>query len=190
MPKKAQDLTGQRFGRLTVIRTELRPESSGNRNRTFSFCKCDCGKETLVRNSTLKNKVRSCGCLGRENLVKVNKLRTIPDNHAIKTELYLEYKRTDKRSRYLEFNLEREEFVKFITSNCYYCGIEPNTRKVKRGQVFMWNGIDRIDSSKGYTKENCVTCCKDCNRAKWQMSQEEFKLFIKRAYEYMYGNLG
>lgn len=61
---KKVDLTGQRFGRLTVLK------DSGNRldRKVVWLCMCDCGQETLVRSTRLrKGTTRSCGCLRREN---------------------------------------------------------------------------------------------------------------------------
>lgn len=59
------DLTGQRFGRLTVVRIEstCKPVSW--------VCKCDCGNEKNVisRNLTSGN-TRSCGCLRAEHMAK------------------------------------------------------------------------------------------------------------------------
>ena len=53
--RKANDLTGQRFGRLTVL---CRVE---NKNKRVRFkCKCDCGKEVIVlndENTELQNKL-------------------------------------------------------------------------------------------------------------------------------------
>jgi hypothetical protein len=55
-----QVLTGQRFNRLTVID---RDESS-RAGKARWICKCDCGTETSVIGSNLKNgAVKSCGCL-------------------------------------------------------------------------------------------------------------------------------
>ena len=58
MPK-CIDLTGQRFGKLTVLeRTENIGTSAGWR------CRCDCGKETVVRTGALRSgHTKSCGCL-------------------------------------------------------------------------------------------------------------------------------
>ena len=55
------DITGQKFGRLTVIeRIE---------GKDMWRCKCDCGNETTARGSTLiQGRKRSCGCLKRENI--------------------------------------------------------------------------------------------------------------------------
>jgi hypothetical protein len=57
------DLTGQRFGRLTVIR---RVESDHHR-QTRWLCRCDCGVEREVRGRSLRSgHTKSCGCFQRE----------------------------------------------------------------------------------------------------------------------------
>ena len=54
------DLTGQRFGRLTVIGRA--PSDKGCTNAKWR-CRCDCGKETIVRGVTLRRgESKSCGC--------------------------------------------------------------------------------------------------------------------------------
>ena len=54
------DLSGQRFGRLTVI--EKTTPKNGSTN-AFWLCRCDCGKETIVCGTTLrKGESKSCGC--------------------------------------------------------------------------------------------------------------------------------
>lgn len=62
-----KDLTGQRFGRLTVMNytgTYLSPKGS---KKAKWLCKCDCGKEIIVIGNNLrKGKTKSCGCLQRE----------------------------------------------------------------------------------------------------------------------------
>lgn len=56
------DLTGKRFGRLTVL-SRLPNDSRG---RARWCCVCDCGKQTSVLGSHLrKQNIRSCGCLAR-----------------------------------------------------------------------------------------------------------------------------
>jgi hypothetical protein len=58
------DLRGQRFGRLTV--TDM-PEPTAAGKHPRWPCRCDCGKETEVIGSRLRNGItRSCGCLSRE----------------------------------------------------------------------------------------------------------------------------
>lgn len=65
------DLTGKKFGRLTVIkRVESHIQPSGQR-KTRWLCKCDCGNEICVTSNNLNNKTtQSCGCLQNENRYK------------------------------------------------------------------------------------------------------------------------
>lgn len=63
------DLTGQKFGRLTVIK---RAENTSSQN--LWLCQCDCGNTTIVHASKLKsNHTRSCGCYKTERAKNLNK---------------------------------------------------------------------------------------------------------------------
>lgn len=61
---KRENLIGQKFGLLTVLDNApdyIQP--NGNKVK-MCRCKCDCGKETIVRTGGLKNgTTKSCGCL-------------------------------------------------------------------------------------------------------------------------------
>lgn len=76
----------------------------------------------------------------------------------------------------LEFTLTKEEFSKFINEKCYYCDkktIEKHT-----------NGIDRKDNDIGYTIQNCVSCCSQCNYMKGSLTKEKFIETCKRISNY------
>lgn len=64
------------------------------------------------------------------------------------------YKHSAKE-RGIDFNLTLSEFNKIKSNECYICG-KMNTEK-------HYNGIDRIDSTKKYTDDNCNACCGTCN---------------------------
>lgn len=70
------DLTGQRFGRLTVEKHVVDyPTSRGA--RTGWLCRCDCGGKVVVATYPLTSgHTRSCGCLRREATSK-NHARTL-----------------------------------------------------------------------------------------------------------------
>jgi len=60
------DLTGQRFGKLTVI---SRAESN-SQNRAMWSCLCDCKKTIITTGWSLRRgSTKSCGCIGCENLI-------------------------------------------------------------------------------------------------------------------------
>jgi len=69
--------------------------------------------------------------------------------------------------------------------NCHYCDTPPSNKAAhSRGvTIVRVSGVDRIDNTKGYIIDNCVPCCKDCNRAKSDLTMEEFKSWIKRLLE-------
>lgn len=75
----------------------------------------------------------------------------------------------------LEFTLTDEEFLLLVKQSCYYCNkaYTEEIRKVNRRQIHMLT-IDRVDSNKGYTKDNCVACCKQCNTMKMDIPLQDW----------------
>lgn len=62
----AENLTGQRFGRLTVLRRDL-----DETKYPKWICRCDCGNEVSVRQYNLvQGRTKSCGCLRAETRKK------------------------------------------------------------------------------------------------------------------------
>lgn len=57
-------------------------------------------------------------------------------------------------------------------------------RKHSSYESFRWNGIDRIDSAKGYVEGNVVPCCKFCNEMKSDKSRDEFLQLIAAIYQH------
>lgn len=66
-PSNFEDLTGCKFGRLTVVQRA----KSAKGWRTRWLCRCDCGKEVIVDRGNLKSShTKSCGCLSVEEIIK------------------------------------------------------------------------------------------------------------------------
>ena len=67
---KLIDLSGKRFGRLTVIERYGTYISPADESKAVTWlCRCDCGAKTVVLGSNLKSgRSQSCGCLRREKL--------------------------------------------------------------------------------------------------------------------------
>lgn len=64
-----KDLTGQKFGRLTVIKRSERKSNQA----AYWLCQCDCGNITEVRSTALRNgQTQSCGCLRKEKALEAN----------------------------------------------------------------------------------------------------------------------
>lgn len=63
---KKIDLTGQIFGRLTVIK-----EAPKIDNKARWVCQCSCGKQKIIRGDSLRNgATKSCGCLAKEKAIE------------------------------------------------------------------------------------------------------------------------
>jgi uncharacterized Fe-S cluster-containing MiaB family protein len=78
-----------------------------------------------------------------------------------------------------------------IHQSCFYCGTAPTQRQIRYGRKdkkklsdVAINGIDRIDSTIGYTISNCVPCCTICNYMKQSFSQDVFLKQINKIYNH------
>lgn len=185
---KIRDLKGQKFERLLVV--EFSHKSKKERGAAYWKCLCDCGNSRVIRGtSLLKGNSRSCGCLRNEKaaqyLIIQNEKRKLPFEEASKNMLYKSYKRLATR-RGIEFHLDMKQFLELTKSDCHYCGREPSQIQGDRklNGNYVYNGIDRSDNKLGYKVGNCVPCCKYCNVAKMQMSEDEFLNLVKRIYDH------
>lgn len=70
---KFKDLTGQRFGYLTVIKRAEDYVLPKGRKCVRWLCKCDCGNDVVVFANNIGKTTLSCGCFAKENMSKVKK---------------------------------------------------------------------------------------------------------------------
>lgn len=69
---KLIDLTGQKFGRLTVLYRAEQKSAHGEKARWV--CQCECGNiKTIVGTSLRNGATKSCGCLNNERIAMLNK---------------------------------------------------------------------------------------------------------------------
>lgn len=178
---KFEDLTGVRFTRLIVI---ARAESNKYGHTRWS-CLCDCGNTIIALAMDLKRGGRpSCGCLKSE---KISALRKLAPGQAGLNQLFGQYRKSAKE-RGFTFSLTITQFADLVDKKCHYCGAESYLKVFGQARMeqhncngnFIYTGIDRKDSNKGYQIENCVTCCKTCNFAKNDMSYEAFMEYLDK----------
>lgn len=140
---------------------------------------CHCGKEFEAYLTNIKwGKIKSCGCI-------LKKRREKTDEEIL-------YERNvvgSSKARKREYTLNIEDYIKLIYANCTYCGLPPSKllKRYKKNtykNTTYFNGIDRIDNSIGYTKENCVTCCSTCNYMKHVLNVNIFLNHVKYIYEH------
>lgn len=163
-------MIGQVFTRLTVLGFSHRD----HRHRKFWRVRCVCGTEKTVQTALLRSgNTKSCGCLAREHLDAGR--RRLPAEGGVVNQIILGIRR-HARDRGFSYDLPRELVDELIRQPCHYCGDRGSNVKVTKNyrQGFQHNGLDRVDSKKGYEPTNVVPCCRTCNNAKRDMDRNEF----------------
>ena len=150
-----------------------------NKERAIRWvCECDCGSFSRPRGAALRTGVTlSCGCIVGGN-------NSLPEGEAAFNNLFNQYL-FSARKRNLSFELSKDQLRSLTKEDCYYCGREPSNvfTHARCNGVYIYNGVDRLDSDKGYVNGNVVSCCKECNFAKQTSSVQEFLAMVKRIYE-------
>lgn len=163
---KHESAVGKNFGRWTALK-----RVAGSVPIHYQ-CECECGTKKSVPYGSLRDgSSQSCGCRRAKLTPGVGAM-----NH-----LLASYRGGAKR-RGLEFTLTVQQFQTLTSSGCFYCGQEPASEKIaphSKGSYF-YNGIDRVDNNQGYIMGNVVPCCGVCNKAKQQMTTEEFAAWAQR----------
>lgn len=198
---KGKNLTNQHFGRWTALYRTLNDKN--NKTRWVCQCKCgtiktvttislgkdsfSCGclqKEIVKEKSDKKIHIRNkkgeiikkkCSCCN--NFLTLDnfwKNKSNKDgysgickrcyNTTVKGR-YNIYKKGAKK-RKLVFSLTLKEFEEITSKKCYYC----NEFSLNKN----YSGIDRIDSKKGYEKDNVIPCCEICNKMKMDLNYFDF----------------
>jgi len=185
---------GEKFGRLTLVKMGP-PKHKGT---TFWYCNCDCGtKNVLVGQTHLRRKATvSCGCFQKERTTK-------EAGWASWTYLYRGCK-NGAIVRNLSFELSINDYIEIASKECIYCGENPTVfnaylkadmitvrspsaesmseEGIARSTINR-NGVDRVDSNKGYLVRNCVPCCEYCNFLKNKLTLNNFYQHLEKIIE-------
>ena len=125
---------------------------NGQETKTCSLCRDEFNKQNEKRDKEHVRELDRKNSKKPERVAVKNKwVKANPEKVALKD--------LNRRNRnYKGTNdLTKEQFETITKQPCYYCGIM---------QDKGFNGVDRMDSTKGYEIDNCVSCCTDCNMMK------------------------
>lgn len=151
-----QDLTGKKYGRLTVVNLDHKEQrivkNKKYGQKYYYLCQCECGNYKVVESCQLINgKTKSCGCYKKEIIKTVNKKHGLRNTRIYK----------------IWCNIKARCYNK--NNNRYYCygqrGIKVCNEWLNNFVLFYnWainNGykdnltIDRIDVNGNYSPDNC-----------------------------------
>jgi len=148
---KFKDLTGKRFGRLTVKNLDHK-EKVKNGSKIYWYCTCECGQSAIVRADHLtRNITNSCGCLEKENI----KNNVLPKHGQSNTKLYFVWNSMRQRCR----NYKTINYKNYGEKGITYCKeweeFEPFYDWALKNGYREGLSIDRIDVNGNYEPSNC-----------------------------------
>lgn len=176
-PNKKFDLTGQKFGRLTVV--EFAGVNKNTRNY-YWYCKCDCGnpEKLKISSANLKNgATKSCGCLQKERASEANK-----KHGDSKTKLFMVW--SDMRHRCN--NPKHHAYRWYGGKGIKVCEEWDNNYVLFKKWAYSSGykeglTIDRKDADKNYCPENCCWASRQ-QQSSHLSSCNCFEFFNKKYY--------
>lgn len=136
------DLTGQRFGKLTVLR-----KAENLKERVAWLCRCDCGNEKVIIAKLLRNgRKKNCGCVKPKRKLK---------HGDCNSRLYEIWKGINKRCNYKQY----KQYNDYGGRGIRVCDEWKEYTAFREWALL--NGyrddltIERIDNNSGYNPDNC-----------------------------------
>ena len=149
---------------------------------------CFCCKISKERNLFFKHSqtpdglhswCKECCKIGnRKSRDKVN------SNIETRAKVFLRNAKNSANKRKQEFSLEINDIIDFWNKQdkiCAYSGLEMTLEAGKLNTV----SIERIDSAKGYTKENTILVCQAINRMKSNFTYEDFYMLCQSVAKFL-----
>jgi hypothetical protein len=142
---KFQDLTGMKFGRLTVI------EYAGQATNSLWLCRCECGNEKVIKSGHFKNgSIKSCGCLNSE----LSKLRATTHGQSGRTREYKTWQNMKSRCS----NPKNNRFYIYGARGITVCNRWLHSFEnffSDMGKCPNGMSIERVDVNGNYEHSNC-----------------------------------
>lgn len=175
-----KDLTGQRFGKLVVLK---RAKNRENSRSAIWLCKCDCGNHIEKDGHWLRDQpIQTCGCERWKN-------KTYQGCGNLSKSHWGSILRCAK-DRNLKIPITIQDAWELFVSQNGKCALSGLDITLQRNVLDEDTAsLDRIDSNKGYEKDNVQWVHKEINRLKRNMHDEDFFNWCKTITDYKNGIL-
>ena len=160
------DITGRKFGKLTVHRITGKRSSAG---QIYWICDCDCGNSVEVLGAKLRNgHTQSCGCLQKERASKSSTSHGMAGTSEYQAWSHLKGRCLDESNREFQYYGGRgigiwDYWIESFECFYYWMGDKPGPEY----------SIDRIDNDGDYVPWNCRWATKE-----QQMNNQSKNVFI------------
>jgi hypothetical protein len=144
---------GNRIGKLTIVEF-IKVDRQG---RNVYECKCDCGNTIIKASSYAGIRTVSCGCW------HIKKYEDIPGPYWYNVI-------RNAGCRQIEFDITQEEAWKIYLQQEKKCALSGEDIKIGGNA-----SLDRIDSSKGYYKDNVHWVTAEHNKSKMDFSMDRYR---------------
>jgi hypothetical protein len=167
LPHRIKPIIGKTFNQLTILRLDHMNE----KGIIFYECQCSCGKTKIIAGSSVRSgNTKSCGCLLAKSMKRV-----FFKGAGELGMTYFTHAKNHAKKRNLDWKIScQDAWEQFLRQNkkCAISGVSIQLRKSRIDEQTA--SLDRIDSSRGYTKDNIQWVHKDINMMKQDWSDQEF----------------
>ena len=182
-----ENYLGKKFGEWTVIGFSHRDKS-----RTQNWrMRCSCGEDEVVLLSNLIRGTSTCCRICSANNSRGNKNAQWQGGEFLSAS-YFQRLKVRARKANIDFSIDISDLEKIFLrqkGRCVYTDLELKFSPVQSGinhkRVFdQTASVDRIDSTKGYHKNNIQFVHKTVNVIKWDLDENEFLDLVQKIYCY------
>lgn len=168
------DLTGHRYGKLTVISKSAEKKHG----YTCWLCRCDCSKEKVLSTGALRNKAhpaQSCGCSARDPELIKRKIDHFRKHGMAHHPVYSNWRGIMKRC----FSVNHDSYSRYGgigIKPCGYIAASPRNLLAHIGErPSPQHSVDRINGTEGYNCGQCEECLSAgrINNLRWATKSEQ-----------------
>jgi len=164
------DISGRTFGKWTVARRDPSRKSPN----VYWWCRCECGAEKSVMGMTLKNgrstQCRRCWGISHKHNLNARVWGRVLRNAKIRG-IVVDLGDVKEAKGFLYELLHTQQ-----NNHCALSGLPISISNTVRGDMHgeTTASLDRIESNKGYTRDNVQWVHKDINKMKMDLDEKEF----------------